>query len=348
MNPQNSNAAPPSDPPPRGDLTGAKPQSFASHKKLNLKTVILSTVIILIFAGIAGAVFFLSGNVSAPRNQKFAIKSKAAETGIGCTVSGVVADASHLSTADICPTTGGTGMSNLQVSLWGIDPVQGETSMTTVSGADGTFYFSNVQIGGVYNVCAAVPNGYSHLCNVPRSDKHDPFTTQCAKIDTLNGCTGIRLNMVQTAPTPTPTIDPNLCLVTGHVWDMPAVPQPNNSCPTVGGTGMSNVPVEVWGLDPTSPSGEIYQTTTSDETGTFSFANIPAGVFNVCASVPSGYQRLCNIPRVDNFDPFKTQCAKIDTTSQNCNKISLDLTKVVVSPTPSVSGEPAITPPYCP
>jgi hypothetical protein len=278
-----------------------------------------------------------------------------------CQVSGQVLEQTA-ATAQ-CPTTG-TGMNNVQVSLWGINPTPGQpdVSMSTVSavggsGQNGAFYFQNVPKPGIYNVCVAVmPAGYKNLCNTPRDDGHDPFTTTCAKIDTSKQCAGIRLNLLKTGnttPTPTPTTAPSTCQVSGQVLNIGT--EHPASCPTVGGhtgdkyAGMNGVTVEIWGINPTPGQADIYQTTTtikggSQQDGAFYFQNIPAkGMYNVCVKpVPSGYSNLCNLPRDDGHDPFTTTCAKIDTSKQ-CAGIRLDLNTVATTPSPSVSPSPTAT-----
>jgi hypothetical protein len=77
----------------------------------------------------------------------------------------------------------------LKVSLY---QNQNVVTSTILDDMKGNFHFDSVA-PGVYDVCTELPANYSHLCNLPREDGHNPFNTQCARIDTSSSCGDISL-----------------------------------------------------------------------------------------------------------------------------------------------------------
>jgi hypothetical protein len=267
-----------------------------------------------------------------------------------CNITGIAVDMGTIPQAQ-CPTTGGNGMANQSITLWGIDANGNQITTAARSNTDGTFTIPNIPMGGVYNVCIdPLPAGYTHMCNLPRDDGHTPMGTACAKIDTSKACGNVRLELQKSAPsatpTPSPTTAPQTCAVNGHVWDVTSDPQAGLICPTTG-KAIANANVELWGLDVNG--NQVFDSAVTNTTGSFSIPNIPVGgMYNVCVNpLPTGFAHACNIPRNDNISSFGTQCAKIDTT-KGCS-VNLDLKQgTSVSPSPSPSPSPSVSPSVTP
>jgi hypothetical protein len=160
-----------------------------------------------------------------------------------CVVSGQVLDIG-LDRPASCPTVGGrtgdlyAGIDNIQVDLWGLAPNGQQVNMSVTSQIGGSyqhgaFYFHNVPLGGVYNVCVhALPTGYANFCNLYRDDGHSPFNTTCGKIDTSLHCAGMRLDLIYVAPTNTPVPTVILNTPTLTPTTKPGVTPTNTPIPT--------------------------------------------------------------------------------------------------------------------
>lgn len=180
------------------------------------------------------------------------------------------------------------GIPGVFVTLSGATTTNTPVSQLTTTGPDGTYLFTNVA-AGVYNLIETQPAGYTDGAESAGSLGGDTGTN-----DVIGGITfpagaagtgynfGERQVAATNTPTPTNTVAGTASLA-GTIY----LDGDGDGIRDTTEAGIPNVTVQLSGLD--TGGAAVTRTTTSGAGGTYSFTALPAGVYNLNETQPTGY-----------------------------------------------------------
>ncbi len=170
---------------------------------------------------------------------------------------------------------GEPGVPNVTVQLRNCSDVVLQTMQTNASGI---YTFSNLA-AGCYRVCAVLPSGFQFSPQNVGSDATD------SDVSPTNGCTAnVNLAAGQNDPTNDigifqPTVQ------TGSLGDCVWNDLNQNGTKDAGEPGVPDVTVQLRNC-----SDVVLQTMQTNASGIYTFSNLAAGCYRVCAVLPSGFQ----------------------------------------------------------